>query len=174
MDEKLTLIEPSQEVKQAYLEMAAEFAAAGERYGDYEKANADFAAFIDGLRRARSGIGLPEGFVPMSTYWLANEAGTILGISRLRHHLTAVLEVEGGNIGYGIRPSARRKGYGTRILALMLEKAAELGLRRVLVTCDTDNIGSARIIEKNGGVMAGQAIAPDRGVQISRYWIEVG
>jgi predicted acetyltransferase len=95
----------------------------------------------------------------------------ILGESRLRHWLTPNLEIEGGHIGYAIRPSMRRKGFGTKILALTLQKAVTFGLEKVLVTCDTHNIGSARIIEKNGGILAGYATSPRSGVQISQYWI---
>ena len=71
-----------------------------------------------------------------------------------------------------MRPSERRKGYGTLILELTLEKAKDLGLDKVLLTCDTDNVASAKIIEKNGGKLAGQAISNKNGKQISRYWIE--
>jgi predicted acetyltransferase len=83
------------------------------------------------------------------------------------------LEIEGGHIGYAIRPSLRKMGYGTLILTLTLEKARALGLRGVLVTCDTENLGSARIIEKNGGVLESVAISPDSNKKISRYWIEI-
>ena len=70
-----------------------------------------------------------------------------------------------------IRPSQRRRGYGTRILALTLDKARLLGLERVLVTCDDDNLGSARIIEKNGGLLASKGLSTSSGVLIRRYWI---
>ena len=71
----------------------------------------------------------------------------LIGVSSLRHHLTHALEHHGGHIGYAIRPSERRKGYGTRLLAMTLDQHA-MGFRRVLVTCDTDHIASARVIEK--------------------------
>jgi predicted acetyltransferase len=122
---------------------------------------------------ASMGIDLPPGIVPMTSFWLVEDDQTVIGESRLRHRLTPALEIEGGHIGYAIRPSARRKGYGTRILALTLERARVMGLRQVLVTCNTDNIASARIIEKNGGLLDGYALSPHSRVQISRYWISI-
>ncbi|MEW5867934.1 MAG: GNAT family N-acetyltransferase [Chloroflexota bacterium] len=86
----------------------------------------------------------------------------------------AALDLEGRHIGYAIRPVRWRRGYGTHILALTLEKARERGLRRVLVTCDKENTASARIIEKNGGRLAGEALAERSGKPVLRYWIELG
>ena len=77
-----------------------------------------------------------------------------------------------GHIGYMIRPSGRRKGYGTRILALTLERAREVGLSRVLVTCSPNNIGSARIIENNGGIKVSDGVSPETGEATSRYWTD--
>jgi predicted acetyltransferase len=96
----------------------------------------------------------------------------VIGQSSLRHHLNPSLEREGGHIGYNIRPSERRKGFGTMILSLTLEKAKGIGLTRVFVTCDTDNVASARIIEKNGGRLQGQVISERSGKLINQYWIE--
>ncbi|HLL72624.1 MAG TPA: GNAT family N-acetyltransferase [Pyrinomonadaceae bacterium] len=95
------------------------------------------------------------------------------GTARLRHQLTPALEHEGGHIGYDIRPSARRRGFGTLILALTLERARILGLARALLTCDTDNTASARIIERNGGALAARVVSNRTGKLISQYWIEL-
>jgi predicted acetyltransferase len=101
------------------------------------------------------------GFVPYHTFWLVQDETRILGELRLRHRLTEMLAIEGGHIGYNIRPSERRKGYGTLQLRLGLEKARGLRLTRVLVTCDDDNLPSAKIIETNGGVLSGRSISPE-------------
>lgn len=175
MPEIYYLVEPNVELQAAFLDMAADFRAADEqnKYSHHEKAAQDFSAFLEDVRNMARGIGLPAGHVPMNSFWLVSEDGVVLGESRLRHRLSPELMVVGGHIGYAIRPSARRKGYGTLILKLTLEKARALGLERVLVTCDTDNIGSARIIEKNGGVLENNMISPRSGKLISRYWIEI-
>lgn len=75
----------------------------------------------------------------------------------------------GGHIGYGIRPSERRKGYATVLLNLALIKARELGIQRALVTCDRDNIGSAKTIMNNGGVLDSEDEVD--GTIIQRYWV---
>ena len=107
-----------------------------------------------------------------------NEPNPIIGfVSRLtclinlRHCLIPSLEHYGGHIGYFIRPSERDKGYGTRMLILALDEARKLGLSQVMMTCNINNLASARGIEKNGGVLASQGISRVSGKLISRYWI---
>lgn len=172
-EERITLIEPTLKLRDAFLEMAEEFQAAREIYSHHETARRNFGVFMYELDSMANERNLPSAIVPMTTYWLVRGGTQILGESRLRHSLTPALRIEGGHIGYAIRPSARRKGYGTCILALTLEKARAMGLERVLVTCDTDNIASARIIEKNGGVFSGSDISPHSGKQVSQYWIRI-
>lgn len=165
---EVTLIEPSEALASELLEMASEYRASGD--DRYQSALADVSAYLRKLLEHSAGVGLPPGRVPSTTFWL--KAGPrIVGRSSLRHHLTPELEEEGGHIGYDIRPSYRRKGYGTLILGMTLKKAKGLGLERVLITCDTDNVESARIIEKNGGRLEARAISGKSGKKISRYWI---
>ena len=153
--------------------LSEDFRAAGEEgfLSDWERAQGDIAAYVKRLKDFSQGVGLAEGVVPESTYWLVKDGATFVGFSRLRHRLVPALEHHGGHVGYAIRPSERGKGYGTRLLALTLDKAREIGLDRVLVTCDTDNIPSVRVIEANGGVLEDQLISNRSGKMISRYWI---
>jgi predicted acetyltransferase len=169
-DQEATLIEPTEELKAEVLAMAEEYSSAGE--DRYKSALEDFPAYIRGLVDGVRGIGLPPGRVPYSTFWLAS-GRRLIGHSSIRHHLTPDLAYEGGHVGYDIRPSERRKGYGTLILRLTLEEVRRLGLNRALLTCDTDNVGSAKIIEKNGGRLQDQAVSKRSGKLISRYWIEL-
>ena len=87
--------------------------------------------------------------------------------------LTDALKREGGNIGYGIRPKERGKGYGTILLSKTLKKAKDLGLNRVLLTCDKSNIGSARVIKKNGGKFESEEFLKEIRAYFQRYWIDV-
>jgi Acetyltransferase (GNAT) domain len=89
---------------------------------------------------------LKPGIVPGSDFWLIDNNEFIERLS-LRYELNEFLLKMGEHIGYEIRPSKRKRGYGAEILRLGLQKAKELGLQRVLVTCDEDNIGSKKIIE---------------------------
>ena len=71
-------------------------------------------------------------------------------------------------------PEFRRQGYATSILGLALPIAREKsGATQILVTCDADNIGSARTIEKNGGRLENVLTLPESGKAIRRYWIQV-
>jgi predicted acetyltransferase len=165
-----TLIAPAGELRSEFLSMAAEYSAAGEVR--YDSAAADFDAYLRGLSDGARGVGLAPALVPHSTFWLA--AGRrLIGRSVVRHYLSPELEDEGGHVGYDIRPSERRKGYGTLILRLTLAEARGLGLSRALLTCDTDNAGSARVIEKNGGTLESRGVSNRSGRPISRYWIEL-
>lgn len=168
--DEAVLVELSGELKPEIVAMAEEYRASGdERYGEVLE---DFSAYLRSVERYARGVNLPPGHVPSDAFFLVHR-GRVVGRSGLRHRLTPALELEGGHIGYDIRPSARRRGYGKRILALTLERAKMIGLERVLLTCDTDNVASARIIESNGGRFSGHAVSERTGKQISQYWIEL-
>ena len=130
-----------------------------------------FSVFVEKLQDQKQGKQLPKGWVPASTFYLIREDGKILGKSSFRHELNDFLKTIGGNIGYIIRPDQRQKGYGAAILKLTLEKARELGLERVVVTCDEDNIASAKIIERSGGVFEDPCRKDETAVLKRRYWI---
>jgi predicted acetyltransferase len=165
-----TLVEPTEEFRTEFLEMAQEYYSSGE--DRYQDALDNFPAYIRSLLDEARGIGLPPGRVPYTTFWLAS-GRRLIGRSNIRHYLTSDLAYEGGHVGYDIRPSERRKGYGTLILRLTLEEARRFGLTGVLLTCDNDNVASARVIEKNGGRFKEQAMSKRTGKLISRYWIEL-
>lgn len=108
-----------------------------------------------------------------TNYVLIDELGHVYGSCSLRHHLKGNLLNIGGNIGYGIRPSERGKGFGTLQLRLILEKAKKLGLDKVLLTCRENNIGSKKTIEKCLGVMDTPVESRTPGVMELRYWIDI-
>lgn len=169
-EQEITLVALTEELRAEFLAMAEEHLAVGEER--YKAALGDFSAYLGRLADALRGVNLPDGAVSYSAFWLV--AGRrLLGRSTVRHRLTPALEYEGGHVGYDIRPSQRGKGYGTLLLKLTLVEARRLGLRSVLLTCDTDNRGSAKVIEKNGGVLRDTAVSRMSGKQISRYWIEL-
>jgi len=170
--DNIFLIKPTIELESEFLSMVEEYEGAGERFHIHENAQNNFVTYLTSLREMSEGINLQPGIVPMDTFWMVKDNQKIIGECRLRKYLTPTLEFEGGHIGYLIRPSQRQKGYGTLILALTLEKARELGIKRVRVTCDTDNLPSARIIEKNGGILSGKSISKFSSKLISQYWID--
>jgi len=177
----LTLIAPSLALGDAFWALLENFRAAGELHHVHGSgAGSELATlardalpdFIRQLDERSRGVGLAPGHVPGSSFWLVRLGdGAMVGVSNLRHGLTPALEDVGGHIGYSIRPAERCKGYGTCLLALTLQQARARGLGQVLLTCDTANRGSARIIEKNGGVLASSGVSATSGTHVSRYWI---
>lgn len=119
----------------------------------------------------RAGVNLPERLVPAS-FLVADVGGTIVGRTSIRHRLNESLLREGGHIGYGVLPAHRRRGYATEILRQSLVILRSLGIDRVLVTCDDDNLGSIKAIEACGGVLKDVGEAESRPAKIRRYWID--
>ncbi len=110
------------------------------------------------------------GLVPDSTYFcLDEERNRMVGAVNIRHELNDALLRNGGHIGDGVRPSERRKGIATEMIGLALQKCWELGISKVLMVCDKENIGSAKSIIRNGGILENE-ITED-GVTEQRYWI---
>ncbi|MFE0602367.1 GNAT family N-acetyltransferase [Streptomyces sp. NPDC058892] len=142
---------------------------AGLGSGDDVDTPEGFAAWTRKLRRyADRSVPVDHGRVH-ATYWWITEDDTYLGAIDLRHYLNGFLLDAGGHIGYGIRPSARRRGLATWALTAVLHEARVLGMDRVLLTCDPGNTGSVRTIERGGGVLEDvreTLIGPKR-----RYWI---
>ncbi len=130
-----------------------------------------FAEYVGMLHSAARGIGMPEGFVPHSTHWLIDDSGEIVAISNVRHTLTESLRRYGGHIGYGVRPSARRRGYGSEVLKQTLNEAKRLGIDRVRLTCDKENSASSKTILRNGGKLDEEEYMAEHGRVIQRYWI---
>jgi predicted acetyltransferase len=170
------LSEPTIAVKDSYLEAVGEFEAAQEWSADEVKnAREDFEGLVERLKNRALGIDLPEGYVPESVFWLI-DGDKYIGRVGVRHRLTEKMKKFGGTIGYAIRPSERRKGYGTKMLALALAKAAELGLGEAIITCDELNIGSQKIIEANGGELIERGVVVEERPNgtVRRYRIGLG
>ena len=174
-ENRLTLIEPTESLQDAYLDFLADFRAAGEKdiHGAGGIMTGDFAEFVQLLENQAQGIDLTDGRVPAGTYWLVLDDKEVVGTVNLRHRLTPFLEHEGGHIGYSVRPSQRRKGYASTMLAMMLDKARQLGLPCVLITCDKDNVASAGVIRRNGGVLENEVFSERDGKLMQRYWIDL-
>ncbi len=112
-----------------------------------------------------------DGKVPDSTFFLLDEdRDRLLGAVNIRHYLNDYLLREGGHIGDGIRPTERRKGYATEMIRLALEECRKLGIERVLMVCRKDNVGSAKSILRNGGVLENEFMDSEGFVE-QRYWI---
>ncbi|MGX7108003.1 GNAT family N-acetyltransferase [Facklamia miroungae] len=130
----------------------------------------DFAVYLDNLEIKKDER---TDRIPDSTFFcLDRDRNIFVGAVNIRHYLNDVLLLKGGHIGDGIRPSERRKGYATAMIGLALEECKRIGIRRVLMICNKDNSGSAKSIQKNGGVLENEVVYPD-GTVDQRYWIEL-
>jgi predicted acetyltransferase len=141
-----------------------------DRYG---LALEEFDAYLARVDRFRDAGQIPVGWVPGTEFWLDDDTGEIVACVRLRFWLTPSLEVEGGHIGYDVRPSSRGRGFGTTALRLVLLEARRRRLERVRLTADADNLASIKIIDRNGGVFSGEAISERTGKPVRQYWIDV-
>ena len=173
MTTRLTL--PCACFRASYLSLVQEFRDKGEPFVPFPLSfpTDDFEAFLNQNQEAAAGKGLPQGFVPHTTFWLIDQEQEVVAVSNLRHRLNQHLLLEGGHIGYGVRPSARRRGHAKAILAATLKEARARDITRCLVTCDRNNLGSARTIQSNGGRLESEIYSEARRAFIQRYWIDL-
>ena len=170
----MQLIYPSVTYKNSFLEALKEFHAEGnEQSYDIDRIDYDFDGFLQHIEARSRGVGMPDQAVPDSLFWLV-EGDDFIGRVSIRHTLNDSLKEYGGHIGYYIRPTKRGMGYGTKALPLALVEAKKLGIPRVLVTCDDDNIPSQKIIQRAGGVLQDvieTPLNPDK-KKVMRWWID--
>lgn len=173
MAEHVRLVRPTMQLKKEYLDFYQEWKNSEEDMVPWviSKDPSDFPEMVQFLLNNEKGENLPENWVPDSTFWLVSDNNKVIGAVNIRHGLTEKLFNCGGHIGYGIRPSERRKGYAAKLLALALEKTKELGIHQVLVVCNESNLASERTIIKNGGKQDTSFTEEDGNV-VKRYWIE--
>jgi predicted acetyltransferase len=174
----MKLVSPSLKFEESWTAAIAEFEAEGTKgFWNIPEKPKDCESYIQRCEDHAAGKNLPEDWVPATTYWLIDK-NKFVGHVNIRHELNYKLKMVGSHIGYAIRLSERKKGYGTEILHLALEKAREMRMKRVMLTCGDDNVGSRKIIEKNGGVLDkvceyNEGVAgPFQGI-VRRYWIDL-
>lgn len=168
---KLRLVKLDWKYRRQFNEMMEEWYSTGENIIPYVIRRHDYRNFdfyLENLeQKTESG-----GRVPDSTFFCLDEERDIfLGAVNIRHKLNAQLLLNGGHIGDGVRPSERRKGIGTKMVGLALEECKKLGMERVLMVCDRENIASAKTIQRNGGVLENELAVS--GVMEQRYWIDL-
>ena len=152
--------------------LLADFAAAGEAAIPGYLAPADWPhpRIVDAFAAWARGEQIEPTWVPCSTRFLEVD-DALVGLYNLRHRLSDQLRQCGGHIGYSVRPSARRRGHATRLLRAGARQARELGISRLLVTCDTTNVGSIRVIERCGGVFFDEYFDEALGRGVRRHWL---
>lgn len=175
MADKLLLVFPDIEHEVLWRSIIKEFDCANEEIYPFAlKLNCDsYDNFLKLTKDFTNGTIPPNlsHLISATTYFLMDaKKDKIYGAVNIRHHLNEYLLKIGGHIGYGVAPSERRKGYATKMLSLALDKCRDLKLDRILVTCDKGNIGSAKTIIKNNGILEDK-FTEESGNIVQRYWI---
>jgi predicted acetyltransferase len=171
---RLKLVFPSEEYQNEWVDVVKEMESETRDITPFALKHrcSDYGEYLKTVRLYASGINLPIGRVRAETFFLVREGEKrILGAIDIRLELNEYLFNYGGNIGYGIRPTERRKGLATEMLSLALAVCRSKGMPKVLVTCDEINRGSRRTIEKNGGIL--ENVVPYEGENVMRYWIRL-
>lgn len=166
----MQLVKPTKQYEHSWKEALREFEDEGmSGFWNVPERPTDLDAYIQRTEAFSRGEHLPGSWPANTTYWLIDD-GEVVGHTNVRHALTDVFEKRGGHIGYYIRPTARGKGYGTKILELALVKARdELGVEKILITCDDANLPSCRVVERNGGVLGD--VIDWKEERLRRYWV---
>lgn len=167
----LKLVKATMEYRSQICEMMEEWNNSGEKIIPYAIRRLDYRDF-DLYCRNLEVNDAKDGLVPDSTFFCLDEERNIMvGAVNIRHYLNDSLLLNGGHIGDGVRPSERRKGVATRMIALALKECKKLGIEKVLMVCDKENIGSAKSIMNNGGILENEVEVD--GVIEQRYWIDI-
>lgn len=133
----------------------------------------DFALFVKMLDDYEHATNLDERYCSTTSYFVIDENDRLIGATSLRHYLTVEGYNTWGHIGYGVRPSERRKHYATCMLKMMLKEAKKKNIYKVLIGCHTSNIGSSKVIENCNGQLENVVSDPnDPHETINRYWID--
>ncbi len=169
MELKLVKLEPK--YRRHLEQMMGQWYATGEKIIPYAIRRLDyrdFETYLENLEIKDDSLGL----VPDSTFFCLDvQRDIFVGAVNIRHYLNDALLLNGGHVGDGVLPSERRKGIATQMIRLALDECRKLGIHRVLMVCDKENVGSAKSIQKNGGVLENEVIV--KGVAEQRYWIEL-
>jgi predicted acetyltransferase len=170
---KLELLRANNEMEEQYYDFINEWGNSGEEITPYgaRLLGMDYESWLAHTNKMENVNTCPAHLVPSYMYFLVLEDKRIIGAINIRHYLNDYLFNFGGHIGYGIRASERKKGYATLMLAMALPIAKELKISKALITCDKNNLGSAKTIIKNGGVLENEVI--EDGEITQRYWIEL-
>ena len=167
------LTNPSERYQVSFLKALQEFQAEGRDLEiSLEEVAANFGNFVQHLREQADRAKIKPGRVPNWHFWLIDD-NDYIGRLILRAEMNAHLRQMGGHIGYEIRPSRRRQGYGKLILQYGLDRAKTFGAERVLLTCDEDNLASRGIIEFHGGVLENIIEVEQWPAKVCHYWIQL-
>ena len=174
--EELVLVKPNKEYTDEIMGYKNEFLAKGDSMdgcGSLRRCT-NASEYLDVCKSYESKETLPIGKVVATQFFYVRKSDNkIVGMIQVRHYFNEYLEKYAGHIGYSVRPSERRKGYAKSMLKEALKFCKEIGLERVMVTCEESNIGSEKTILANGGVFEYTIHQPEENINLKRYWIDL-
>lgn len=168
----MKLVQPSENLRAAYRAFTKEWADNDERVIPYSASPRDmsFDELLVSWAEEKTDLAYAKNFVPSQLFFLVDDH-KIIGAIHLRFELNDHLKQIGGHIGYGIRPSERRKGYVIEMMTRIMTEVKKHEIKKLFLTCDKENLASSRTIEKCGGIL--EAISDFEGKEIRKYWIDV-
>jgi predicted acetyltransferase len=174
---KLRLVKPDLTYYEGYYEMMAEWQQSNTQIAPWFLSDTlpsfdEFAHLVQMLDDCEHGL-VDKKFSSTTSYFVLDENDRLVGAASLRHYLTVEGFHSWGHIGYGVRPSERRKGYAVQILQLVLEQAKKRGIYQVLIGVHDSNIASWKTVERCGGILENTVPFKDEKEPIRRYWIHL-
>jgi len=178
---KIKFVMPDYHLKEEYAEMMDEWIKDGSQIApwsllDQYHTDEEFENVIRITNEAVVGNMRSKEFVPCKTYYVkALTNGKLLGAVNIRYYLTKETYETWGHIGFGVRPSERKKGYATEMLNLALDECRQMKMEKVFIGCLDENIGSSKTIEKCGGILRGAVmrVYHNENVKIRQYFINL-
>ena len=174
--EAFILTRPAESYAAEIVSYRSEFLVSGDSMGGCGdlRTLADPLQYIAASRQLEDPLTVPKSRVQATQFLYVRQADQrVVGMIQVRHCFTEYLEKFGGHIGYSVSPSERQKGYATAMLAAVLPYCKEIGLEKVLLTCDDGNIASERTILANGGVYESTVFEAEENVDVKRFWIKI-
>jgi len=169
----IKLVQPSQEHEEWYHSMIKEFLDNGEGIMPKQmqfREKEIYETFLSRIQDQKDWINLKPWYVPWTLYFIVNEDGNVIWWSAIRHYLSKELLIHWWHISHGIKPSERWKWYATKALKLALLEAKKLWIDKVMLTCDKNNLASARTIVKNWWILDYEYL--HEWIMIQKRWIE--
>lgn len=161
----IKLERPAEKDEKDFIEMMEKWRAFGGRINPklLRFFNGDYPSWLERMRKFWDGVG--DGIFPHELLFFVKKEDLLIGATSIRYNPTYC------SIACGIAPGFRDRGYGKETLRLILQKAREVGLEKVRITCDVDNIASQKIIEYGGGVFEKQEYK--KNILVNIYWLEL-
>lgn len=176
MINELKLVNVKDVAEKEVMKFQNEFFSSGERFINGSRGLHNYENYNDWIQLVKE-CEKPDNKllgVQATTYFGVQKTDEkIVGCIELRHTINEELKIIGGHVGYSVSPKERRKGYATNMLQLVLDEARKLGIDKLLLTCDVDNIGSNRTVLNCGGELERQEPYQYHGSEYYKYWINV-